>query len=101
MADKKLRSFHFDVGNSNEGALGMCIRVWAFDEEEAVQLANDFLSDVSEREIHNAKEEPGTHPRIEYCTVYFNGKLKGLSIDDSEDVDDETAAEVLENDEEG
>jgi hypothetical protein len=96
MKDKKLRSFHFDVGNSNIGPLGMCLQVWAYDEDEAVEKANSLLNDVSEREIHSCNE-PGEHPRIEYCTVYFNGKLTRGHIDDSDDISDQKAAEVLEN----
>lgn len=48
MAKGKMKSFKFDIGNSNEGSLGMVIRVWARRKKEAVQKANRFLGQTDQ-----------------------------------------------------
>jgi len=68
----------FDIGNSNEGKLGMCLLVLAETTEEAVEKANAYLADLSDGYDLPRMEE---HPDIEYARVYFNAE-GGLTRDD-------------------
>jgi hypothetical protein len=80
MADT-LYSYHFDLGNSNNGSLGMCLRVKAHSNEEAVEKANAYLDGLKEQELD-------TDDDIEYCNVYLSGNLTADDIDDYEEVDE-------------
>jgi hypothetical protein len=75
-----MQSFHFDVGNSNEGPIGMCARLRAETRKEAVELLREALGDYAE--ISSAAGP------VEYIHVYFNGEaIDETDIDDWEEVD--------------
>lgn len=77
-------SFHFDIGNSNEGPIGMCARIQAKTRSEALELLRDALGDYAE--ISSAAGP------IEYIHVYFNGEaIDESDIDDWEEVEEESA----------
>ena len=84
----KLKSFHFNVGNSAKGSLGMCLRVKAYSKKEAVEKANGFLESTMNHEIDTDGQD------IEYCEIYFSGNLKPRHIDDYEDVEGEDCEEM-------
>lgn len=90
MADT-LYSYHFDLGNSTNGSLGMCLRVKAHSNEEAVEKANAYLDGHKEQQLN-------TDDDIEYCNVYLSGNLTVDDIDDYEEVDE--SEEEKESDEE-
>jgi len=88
MANKeRLKSFHFDVGNSTTGPIGFCARVRAKSKEEALKILKSNLPE--EHELGGNKEEG-----IEYLNVYFNEEKVFLKdIDDGEDVDEDEEGE--------
>jgi hypothetical protein len=71
---RRLRMYHFDLGNSSEGPVGACIAVAAHTAEEAVRKAQnvfgggldgvglDYLIEVFDERVHPD----------EYCRVYLN-----------------------------
>ena len=62
----KLKSYHFDIGNSNTGPLGMCARIRATSKAEALSLFQEALGDW-------ASVQPCDNERaVEYIHVYFN-----------------------------
>lgn len=76
MAQKQVKSYKFEVGNSGDGALGMVIRVWARTKAEAVAKANQFLSTLGPVELAEASYQTG----IEYCAVYLSPNLRPRQI---------------------
>ena len=74
-------SFHFDVGNSSTGPIGLCARVVATTKQAALQKARDALPEFVEIPTPD-------HPDIEYIHVYLNGNAITVEdIDDREAVD--------------
>jgi|GEM_PF-6443349 len=71
------RSFHFDLGNSTVGPIGMSARVNATSPSAAVALLRDRLP--TEHVVHQ------DHTTGEYIHVYFNED--GLSVNDIDEVD--------------
>lgn len=59
-----MKSFHFDVGNSNDGPIGMCARVQAETPEQALELLKAYLPEEVEVD--------GNTPGVEYVRVYIN-----------------------------
>lgn len=85
MADE-LKSFHFDVGDSTKGPIGLCARVLAHTEEEAVEILKAAMPD--EVELKTFCEEENK-PRIEYLNLYINpNAFSTKDIDDVEDSED-------------
>jgi hypothetical protein len=78
-----MKSYHFDLGNSNEGPIGMCARVLAKDKTEAVQKLHAALGEYAE--ISSASGA------IEYIHVYFNAEA--IDESDIDDWEDEEAGE--------
>ena len=90
---KKLKSYHFDCGDSNDGPVGLCARVRASSESEAVQVLRGFLleetslvaakTEVSGNQVEidlGISDEAGA---VEYICVYVNlGNVKESDIDD-------------------
>jgi hypothetical protein len=73
-----MTSYHFDVGNSNTGPIGMCARITAETKEDAIEILRDVLPD--EFEI------PCDHGAIEYIQVYLNAdNVTEKDVDDEED----------------
>jgi hypothetical protein len=65
--ERKLRSYHFDCGNSNTGTVGFCARVWAHTREEAASMLAEALPESVEVEGYGGLPRPG----VEYISVYF------------------------------
>ena len=77
----ELTSFHFDVGNSSTGPIGLCARVKARTREEALEVLKAELPE--ELRAHSDNPEEG----IEYINVYINdGAITVADIDDEESV---------------
>jgi hypothetical protein len=75
----RLKNYHFDVGNSTKGSIGMCLRVQAHSKKEAVKIANDHL-DANQNGIDVPEGDGNTE--IEYCEVYLKGNLTTRDIDE-------------------
>lgn len=73
---RKVKSYLFDVGNSGNGPLGMCIRVRARTKRGATQIANGLLSELGEISVSSGRLTDG----VEYCTIYLNDALKPRHI---------------------
>ena len=83
MATKPLRSFHFDLGNSNDGPIGMCARVTAPDRRAATRLLKKNLPEEIKVDI----EETGKGSHVEYVRIYLNlDNVRQSDIDGEEDV---------------
>jgi hypothetical protein len=79
------KSFHFDVGNSSEGHIGLCARVTANDEAAATEALQKFLLELSNQiELHPMLRGTARDFGIEYCNVYTNAAA--FSADDIDDV---------------
>jgi len=84
--------YHFSLGDSNEGAVGMCGIVRAKSKEEAVEILREALP--TQVDIPICEEEH----RIEYFNLYINPKSIHVSdIDDEEDDPEETEERNREN----
>lgn len=59
-----MKSYHFDLGDSTDGPVGLCARVEARSKAEAVALLRDLLPE----ELPVATG----HPRVDYVNVYIN-----------------------------
>ena len=64
-----MKEYHFDLGNSNEGTIGMCAVVKANDKEEAIATLKATLP--SEMNVRIDRDSPETK-NVEYVTIYFN-----------------------------
>jgi hypothetical protein len=82
MADEKLKSFHFDCGNSNEGPVGFCGRIKAKNRREALRIMRRVLpTEVKVRPIGDDED----NGRVEYIEAYFNEKRVTISdVDEGE-----------------
>lgn len=87
-----MKTFHFSLGNSNDGPVGFCARVQAKDINRAVEILQAALPEESViQEESPGKDEEG----IEYLTVYFNPKVvTWQSIDEEDEVEDDVPEEV-------
>ena len=66
-------SFHFSVGNSADGHIGLCARVAANTNKEAVKALKQFLEGLGEEvELHRQDQGSATALGVEYCNVYLN-----------------------------
>jgi hypothetical protein len=72
---RTLKSFMFDVGNSDKGPVGMVIRVYARTRQEAIEKANAFLQDNSEG-IDVPTYDLDSGDDVEYCRIYLAPNLK-------------------------
>ena len=73
----KVQSYHFSLGNSNEGPVGYCARVDAISEDEAVELLKARLPDSV-----MVSDSFGN----EYIEVYLN--IEAIPKSDIDEVDD-------------
>lgn len=78
----KLKSYHFNLGNSTKGPIGMCAQVKATSKKEAVEILQRVLPE--ELEIKHQVEDTD---EIEYVNVYFGSE--NITIEDIDDVEDE------------
>lgn len=80
---KRMKSYHFDLCNSNEGPIGYCARILAMSKEEAVEKLRKLLP-----ESHNifGDNDVGVPLGQEYIQVYFNYETQP-TVDDIDDVE--------------
>lgn len=80
---RKRKSYHFDLGNSNQGPLGMCARITAHSKEEALARLRE-LTDGSTTDGYTVSllDEGG-----EYIHIYVNSD--NFSTDDIDEWEDE------------
>jgi len=72
-----MKDYHFDIGDTNKGPLGMCAVVQAKNKNEALQIIRAALPDTI--------EVPTDDSRVVYVNVYLNGKnIKTTDVDYSE-----------------
>ena len=60
-----MKSYHFDVGNSNDGPLGFCAVIRANSKKAALERLQELLPGDWEIDVGQG--------RGEYLHVYFNG----------------------------
>jgi hypothetical protein len=66
-----MNSYHFDIGNSTDGPIGLCAQVNAPSKERALELLHEALG-----EQHGIEDdELGNKEGIGYINVYFNTDL--------------------------
>jgi hypothetical protein len=82
---RKLKEFHFDFGDSNDGPIGGCAVVVAYTKAEALKKLRDALPDEIELKRHL-----GLPDDIAYFNVYLNpAKITAKHIDFADDVQEE------------
>lgn len=75
----KLKSYHFDCGNSNEGQVGFCARIRATSKEEALKILNEALPETIEVRPYDHEDA------VEYIHVYTateNVTVEDIDFDD-------------------
>jgi hypothetical protein len=82
-----MKSFHFDLGNSNKGPVGFCARVRANSREEALGVLQGVLP--VEHELSLGFSPGPKAPAVEYITVYFNPNAVTVRNIDAEEGEDE------------
>lgn len=84
---KKKYSYHFSLGNSNDGPIGYCARVVATSPKEAVELLREIIAE--EQEIEKCGTD-AQNDRCEYIEAYINpGAITEKDIDEVNDVDED------------
>jgi hypothetical protein len=87
-------SFHFDLGNSTVGAIGVCARVQAETKEQAVERLQAYLEVCATVELKPRYRHDPDSEHIEYCNVYCNGDAVTVDdIDEEEEIDDDDQTE--------
>ena len=76
-----MKSYHFSVGNSTDGPIGMCARILAPSKKDAVRVFQDALG-----EYMSVPPNEGD-ASIEYIHVYFNEEA--ITAEDIDEVGDE------------
>lgn len=76
----KLKSFHFNVGNSSDGPIGFCARVKAKTKEEATELLCNALEELCDGVMVFSDQDEFTYiddppPGVEYLACYFNAAV--------------------------
>lgn len=83
----KLKSYHFDLGNSSTGSIGMCARVKANSAEAALASLKKALETLHGIELKANFDIPD---EIEYLNVYTNPEMiTPNDIDEEEDTEDD------------
>lgn len=82
-----MQVFHFDVGDSLQSAVGLCMSVNAESIENAVIIANEFFAglDATEIEIGDCGSQNDHTGSVVYCNVYLNPK-GGMTAKDVDDI---------------
>jgi len=78
-----MASYHFSMGDSSRGPIGLCARVDADSEEQALSRLQDYLAACEDFEL---KRHVGSEPHIEYCNVYI--AVENMTIKDIDEVED-------------
>lgn len=68
-----LMSFHFDMGDSTRGPVGVCARVVARSRERALEILKASLPETIEISIETDHKLLKDDERVEYINVYMNG----------------------------
>ena len=76
---KKMRSYHFSIGNSSDGPIGFCCRINGTSKKDALETLQAMLG------YDGVEMKWGMEPG-EYATVYFNPDA--ISIKDIDEVDE-------------
>jgi len=71
-----MKSFHFDLGNSTDGPIGLCGSVTAETREEALELFKGALPEDLKVPI----SKPSPTVGVEYIQVYFN--QEAITVED-------------------
>lgn len=79
---RKLRSYHFDVGNSTVGPVGYCALIYATSEKKAIERLLQLLPVYSD--VQPTDELFGE----EYIQAYFNDAQGAVTSTDIEAGDD-------------
>ena len=84
-----LKSFHFSVGDSTTGAIGLCARVKAETPEKAEERLREALENAEcEIRLNVSHASRPNDASIEYITAYVNTDfITAEDIDDEEDAD--------------
>lgn len=75
-----MKSYLFDMGDSNKGPIGFCARVTADSPEEAAEKLNAALPECVE--VRDDDDDD-----IEYISVYFG--MSAITAKDAQEEDDE------------
>lgn len=68
-----LKSYHFDLGNSNQGPIGFCARVTAESAKEAAEKLRSAVESMNaEFDLAKGAGLKSDNPALEYLQVYFN-----------------------------
>lgn len=85
----KLTSFHFDLGNSTVGPIGMCARITSTSRERALEILKQRLPETIE--IKNTPVRHGEQlqkgEEAQYITVYIS--TENITVKDSNPDNDE------------
>ena len=85
MKEKRLKSFHFNCGNSTDGPVGFCVLVKAFTKKEALKILRERILDTNPLEPIDDQDH-----QIEYANAYINvDNITIKDIDDWEWADDD------------
>lgn len=78
---KRLKSYHFSLGNSSVGPIGYCARLSAHSKKEAVELLKRAIP--LELEVPKVSDSDNDNARIEYIEAYLNeDAIKESDIDE-------------------
>ena len=82
MADKKLKKYVFDAGNSNSGVAGVVIAVRAYKRRGAVRLASDFLRRYQYKPLEIEVDRPDGSVGVAWALFCVGPNLRKRDIDD-------------------
>lgn len=90
----KLKSYHFDLGNSTNGAIGFCGRVQARDSKAAVSKLKYLLGLLNgEYDLAKGAGLKGQDEDLEYLSIYFNtDAISEKDIDEVNPADERAAS---------
>lgn len=78
---KKLKSYHFSLGNSSTGPIGYCARLSAHSKKEAVEILKRVIA--LEVEVPRCSDKDSDNARVEYIEAYLNEEaIKESDIDE-------------------
>jgi hypothetical protein len=85
-----MKSYHFNLGDSDDGPIGLCVRVTAASKKKALEALRRVLwENFPDQEVHvDVRDSSGGIPdNIEYVNVYLNpDKITERDIDEWEEV---------------
>lgn len=78
-----VKRFHFDVGNSTKGQVGVAGIVLARDKQEALEILHRNLPDEYELMLDPDEKTDGKKPGVEYICVFCN--TQAVKLEDIEE----------------